>query len=277
MCPPCKPANRGVLLMGKHSVAGRVDRSTLAAFERDGAIRLEAVIADAVVAALRDSVDAACAQSENYFRRQRVWEYDPVCRDYCLDSAAAQLAAMLMRSNKVNLLYDQVFAKAAAGPATPWHNDLPYWPVRGGPVISVWLALDAVKFESGALEFIAGSHRWNRWFQPFMTQNDGSVDAVYAGTDAIFEPLPDFEAERDQHTILCWEMAPGDVLVFDALVVHGARANRSGGIRRGYAVRYAGDGATYHTSAEVNPRITNPTLQQGQALDSAQYPVACRR
>ena len=140
--------------------------------------------------------------------------------------------------------------------------------------MTVWLALDPVKFELGPLEFIAGSHKWNRWFQPFTTREDGSADDFYAGTEDNFEPLPDFEAERDQHQILCWEMQAVDVMVFDAMIVHGARANSSTSIRRGYAVRYTGDGVTYHTGAEVNPRIINPLLKDGDPLDSEQYPVA---
>ena len=251
-----------------------IEARDIDAFDHDGAVLIKSVFDEPLLAELRVSVDAAMAQSENYFRRQRVWEYDDTCRRFCLDSNAAEIAAQFLKSQKVNLLYDQVFAKETANPATPWHNDLPYWPVRGGPVLTVWLALDPVKYESGPLEFIAGSHNWNRWFQPFTTLEDGSADDFYAGTEDSFEPLPDFEAERDQHQILCWEMDAGDILVFDAMIVHAARANSSTHIRRGYAVRYTGDGVSYHQGAEVNPRIINPLLKDGDPLDSEQYPVA---
>jgi len=262
------------MTISSHSL---VDEPTITAFNRDGAVLLKSIIADPVLTRLRASSDAAMSQSDNYFRRQRVWEYDDACREYCLDSKASQLASEFLNSVKVNLLYDQVFAKQPHALATPWHNDQPYWPVRGGPVLTVWLALDPIKFNSGPLEFIAGSHNWNRWFQPFVTKNDGSPDSFYEETDENFEPLPDFESERDQHEILCWEMDAGDLLVFHALVVHGARENSSTNMRRGYAVRYTGDGVTYHTGAEVNPRIINPSLKDGQLLDSEQYPVAYAR
>ncbi len=250
-----------------------VQQSKLDAYQADGAVLLKSVFKEPWISALRDSTDRSLSQSENYFHRQRVWEHDEVCRDFCLDSDAPALAAAFLNSAKVNLLYDQVFAKSSGDPATPWHNDLPYWPVRNGKALTVWLALDAIKFDAGPLEFIAGSHLWDKWFQPFTVVNDGSVDDFYEGTETGFDPLPDFETERNQHRILCWEMDPGDVMIFDGMIVHAARPNSSPAVRRGYAVRYTGEGMTYHSDAEINPIIINPELQDGQILDSDQYPA----
>ena len=250
-----------------------VQPETLSAYQEDGAILLKSVFGEPWITDLRDSADRSLGQSDNYFHRQRVWESDDACREYCLNSSAPAIAATFMESTKVNVLYDQVFAKTAGDPATPWHNDLPYWPVRNGSAITVWLALDPIKFNAGPLEFIAGSHLWEKWYQPFTVKKDGSQAAFYEGTDQVFEPLPDFETERDKHKILCWEMEPGDVMLFDGMIVHGAKANTSPAMRRGYAVRYTGDGMTYHTDGEVNPIIVNPHLKDGQTLDSDQYPA----
>ncbi len=243
------------------------------AYHEDGAVLLKSVFGEPWISDLRDSADRSFSQSDNYFHRQRVWESDDACRDFCLNSSAPAIAASFMDSSKVNLLYDQVFAKSAGDPATPWHNDLPYWPVRNGRALTVWLALDRIGFNAGPLEFIAGSHLWEKWYQPFTVEKDGSQADFYEGTETAFEPLPDFEAERTQHKIVCWEMEPGDAIVFDGMTVHGAKANSSAGMRRGYAVRYTGDGMTYHSDGEVNPIIVNPHLKDGQSLDSDQYPA----
>ena len=251
-------------------VVQQVDLDT---YKEDGAVLLNSVFDESWIDELRQSADRALSQSENYFHRQRVWENDKICREYCLNSAAVSLAAAFLESAKVNLLYDQVFSKSAGDPATPWHNDLPYWPVRNGSALTIWLALDPINFDSGSLEFIAGSHSWDKLYQPFTTVSDGSVERPYKGTEDAFEPLPNFDAERDQHRILCWEIEPGDVLIFDSMIVHGARANSSPAVRRGYAVRYTGDGMTYYSAGEINKIITNSHLQDGQVLDSDQYPV----
>ncbi len=250
-----------------------VEQSILESYLKDGAVLLQSIFKEPWITALRESADRSLSQSDNYFHRQRVWESDETCRNFCLNSVAPALAATFMNSSKVNLLYDQVFSKTAGDPATPWHNDLPYWPVRNGKALTVWLALDDIRFDSGPLEFIAGSHSWDKWFQPFTTVDDGSVEDFYAGTDGEYDPLPDFESERDQHQILCWEMKPGDAIIFDSMSVHSARANTSSAVRRGYAVRYTGEGMTYQSHAEINPIIVNPNLQDGQFLDSKQYPA----
>ncbi|MBT7181961.1 MAG: hypothetical protein HN810_08170, partial [Acidiferrobacteraceae bacterium] len=97
----------------------------------------------------------------------RLWEHDERFRAFCFQSLLPGLAAQLLDSKKVNLLYDQLFAKEPGTPnRTRWHNDQPYWAMRGWQVLSFWIALDPVTVDSGALEFVSGSHRWGRWFQP---------------------------------------------------------------------------------------------------------------
>ncbi len=254
-----------------------VQPETLTTYKKHGAILLKSVFGEQWIRDLRESADRSLRQIDSYFHRQRVWENDDICRKYCLNSAAPAIAAQFMESPKVNLLYDQVFAKTAGDPATPWHNDLPYWPVRNGRAITVWLALDPIKLASGPLEFIAGSHLWEKWYQPFTVDKDGSQAEFYQGTDLTFDPLPDFEADRSNYKVLCWEMQPGDVLLFDGMTVHGAKANMSPTVRRGYAVRYTDDDMTYQSNAEVNRIIVNPHLKDGQALDSEQYPAVLFR
>uniref|UniRef100_A0A8C7RYZ1 Zgc:174917 n=1 Tax=Oncorhynchus mykiss TaxID=8022 RepID=A0A8C7RYZ1_ONCMY len=43
-------------------------------------------------------------------------------------------------------------------PFVAWHQDMRYWGIAGGPVLSVWLALDDSLAENGALKVIPGSH-----------------------------------------------------------------------------------------------------------------------
>jgi ectoine hydroxylase-related dioxygenase (phytanoyl-CoA dioxygenase family) len=64
------------------------------------------------------------------------------------------------------------------------------------------------------------------------------------------------------------------VYAFHALTVHGAGGNLSQRVRRrGYTVRYTGDDVTYSTRPGTNTGLSNPTLSEGDALDSEQYPV----
>ena len=251
-----------------------VHPTTQKRFNEDGVALIPSGIDTDAIERLRKAVDRTLTQPTNYFDHVRIWENDQDCAWYCLESPIPALAATLLKSSKINLLFDQIFAKEAGAPHTPWHNDQPYWPIRGWPVMTVWLALDEVTTDSGALEFICGSHLWNRWFQPFDDGEDGSSRGVYQ-FNPEYEPLPDFDTQRERYQILSWPMNPGDILVFHGLTVHGARANRTPQQRRrGYAVRYAGKGTTYFKSLGMNPQLFNDQLSPGDPLDSEQYPVA---
>ena len=245
-------------------------------FHENGAVLLPAVIDANQLIILQQAADRALRKSQNYFHRLRVWEDDPVLKEFCLSSPAPNIVVQLLNTKSVNLFYDQVFTKEPnSNTPTPWHNDLPYWPIRGMGVMTLWFALDDISIESGPLEFIAGSHRWDKWFQPFQAALDGGDAGAYPTTEDYFEPLPNFDAERDNHNILCWEMKAGDAIAFHAMTVHGAKPNISTKERRrGYAIRYAGDDVRYYDGPANNPRLTNPELKHGDKLDSSQYPAA---
>ena len=244
----------------------QVDDADVAAFETDGAVRLRGVVDEDWQDRLRTAIERNLQPEAEYFQYIYVWRRDLDLRDFCFNSPLAGVASQLLPTDKVNLLYDQFFVKEP-GMTTPtdWHNDQPYWPVRG-PTMSIWLALDEVTEDNGILEFIRGSHRWNRWFEVIGPRLPPRENPAY-------EKMPDFEAERDRHHILSWCMQPGDVIAFHGLTVHGASGNLRSVRRRGYALRYAAGEVTYHTGPGTLPRFWNRLLAHGQALDSEQYPV----
>ena len=125
--------------------------------------------------------------------------------------------------------------------------------------------------ENGVVEFISGSHLWGKWFQP---ENFDPVDSASYEENPDFVKIPDIQAEREQHKIVAWDMAPGGVLAFHALIVHGSGRNHSNSTRRrGYVVRYTGREAVYCTDPGSQPGNCNPNLNDGEILDSQQYPV----
>ena len=202
----------------------------------------------------------------------RLWEHHETFHRYCTQSPLPLLAARLLRSTRVNLFYDQLFVKEAdTDSPTRWHNDQPYWPVRGRQVLSFWLALDPVDLTSGGLEFVAGSHRWDRWFQPetFGRSDDGRGYT----RNPDYEPMIDIDAERDRHRILSWAMEPGDVIAFHAMVVHGAPANHHPERRRrGYTVRYTGDDAVYLEGEGMATPLFADYLRNGDPIGGARFP-----
>ena len=203
----------------------------------------------------------------------RLWEIDPDFGEFCLSGPGVGIAQSLLDASRLNLLYDQLFVKeAGADHPTRWHNDQPYWPVLGRDVVSVWVALDQVNADNGRLEFVRGSHLWNRWFQP-ETFGPNSGDTQYE-RNPDYELMPDIEADRDAYDLISWDLEPGDVYVFNGMTLHYASGNStSNRRRRGYTVRYCGDDVRYDPRVGTSLPLWVEGLEKGDLLDSEQCPV----
>jgi ectoine hydroxylase-related dioxygenase (phytanoyl-CoA dioxygenase family) len=202
-----------------------------------------------------------------------VWQHDPEFAAFCLGSPAPAIARRMLGATRLNLLYDQLFVKeAGADHRTRWHNDQPYWPVRGRDVVSIWVSLDHVDAANGRLEFVRGSHRWDRWFQPEPFGPNRGATSYEHNPD--YEPMIDIEADRDAYDIVTWDLDPGDVYVFSAMTVHGAAGNATTDRRRrGYTVRYCGDDVTYDPRTGVSTPLLVDDLAAGDPLGGHQYPA----
>ena len=196
-------------------------------------------------------------------------------------SITAQIAATLMKSSTATFFYDHVICKRPTSNsktnAIPWHQDIPYWSVRG-TFSSVWFPLDEMPKES-AVKWILGSHRWGL-FQP-----RHFVDSSpYEGTEDM-KSMPDIDAmiASGEAKLATFHVSPGDVLVFDAHIIHGSPGNTSGvesddkrQSHRRVALRYGGDDAVFwkydRETAIPTPDI-NHGLSHGQALACVAFPV----
>lgn len=263
-----------------------VSKKEIGAFETDGVIVLRSIVTPRWLDHIASAIDQDIAEPGPFIHgydaedgrgkfhgNLRIWENDREFNDFCLNSDLPALAAQLIRSDRVNLLYDQFFVKESDTPnPTRWHNDQPYWPIRGRQVLSFWFSPDPVTAETGALEFIRGSHRWDKWFQPERFGDTTAHDHYERNPD--YEPIPDIEAARDDYDIVSWELAPGDAYVFHALTVHGADGNRRADQRRrGYTVRYTGDDIRYDTRPGPNANFQSETYADGDALKAPLHPV----
>ncbi len=265
-------------------MAYTVSQDEIEAYRRDGAVPLRGVIDEATRARLEAAIEDDIREPGPFFHgyeseegrfhgNLRLWESHESFRALCLESELPDIARQFFDSRKINLLYDQLFVKEAAmGQRTRWHNDQPYWPIRGDQILSVWIALDETTADNGRLEFIRGSHRWNRWFQPEVFGKTGSIAQYERNPD--FEDIPDIEAHREEYDIIAWDLQPGDAYVFHGMTVHGAGGNASSvRRRRGYTVRYTGDDIVYDLRRGLSQPILNPELESGDALDSERFPV----
>lgn len=113
---------------------------------------------------------------------------------------------------------DQLFIKpAGCHVATPWHQDITFWPVdvESRQLCSIWITFDPVARETSGLEFVRGSHRWPERYKATTPNYDSYM------LDSNFDDPPDIEANREQYDLYCPDMQAGDCLIFDAHVLPG--------------------------------------------------------
>lgn len=261
--------------MSKQGVADRlVAEADIIQFERDGAICLRGLFDEEWISLLREAIDRAKSDRTGipgYYADTFLWQRDDDVRRFVFESPAAAIARQIMRSNGVRFYYDHIFVKEpGTEQETPWHHDLPYWPVEGNLICSIWLALDPVTKASSGLEYVAGSHRWGKRFGPeAFTANSPAIEGA-----ADTQKIPDISAHRGDYTLLNWDMEPGDCLVHHALAVHGSGGNTTIDCRRrAIATRWVGDDAVYAPENSSYERLKDIALRSGGTLNSPMFPV----
>ncbi len=189
-------------------------------------------------------------------------------------SPAAEIAAKLMGTDRVRFYYDQLFIKAPGTPApTPWHNDLPFWPFRGSDLISIWIALTPVSKQTSGVQYVAGSHRWNKMFRAITPDYDPRF------MDPQLEACPDYGTIESSETVLSWDMQPGDVLCHHPLTAHGASGNMSATQQRiGLSIRYLGKNVQWDPRAHTMKLRRDPAVRPGEyPADDVAFPVVWDR
>ena len=151
----------------------------IAQYRSDGAICLRGAFSPDWIERLRAAVDADMATPGPmvrintpkdapglFFVDFQLWQRHPDARAFVYESPAREIAARLMGSDEVVYYHDHLLVKEpGTQERTPWHHDQPYYPIDGEQVVSLWLPLDPVD-RATCVEYVKGSHRWGRWFQP---------------------------------------------------------------------------------------------------------------
>jgi ectoine hydroxylase-related dioxygenase (phytanoyl-CoA dioxygenase family) len=261
-------------------------------FERDGAAVLRGVLDASWIDSMREAIEVALEdpgpmsreytkpkESGRYFGDFFLWRRFDAFRALMADSPLPELAARLMNSQQAFFFYDQLLVKEPATAAeTPLHHDLPYWPVRGKQIVSIWVPFDRVTPESGAVTYIRRSHRWGKMFAPAAFGDGAGYDKVYAAAD--LETIPDLDRDIDPADHLAWSLDPGDVLIHHPLTLHFAPGNQTSDLRRrGLALRYVGDDAVYDDrpgtfleSAQMKAHLPELGLEDGEPFRGDLFP-----
>ena len=253
------------------------------AFQRDGVVLIKGLFADHVET-LRAGIDRNMAEPgpyaaenlkegeagrffDDYCNWTRIPEFEEVIRR----SAAAEVAADLMGSSRVQVFHDHILVKEpGTSKPTPWHQDGPYYFVDGTQNVSFWSPVDPVT--EASLRCVAGSHKWEK---PVLPTRWLSEENFYPDEDA-YMPVPDPDAEGME--IREWAMEPGDAVAFNFAILHGTRGNEAKARRRAFSLRMIGDDARYvERPGRTSPPFPGHDMVAGQVLREDWFPVIFER
>jgi len=246
-------------------------------FRRDGVVVVKGAVGPHALALLEEGVEhnrdhpsdwshwyTDADEAVGFWSDYVTWPDVEPYRRVVFETPLAALAGELMGSESVRFFHEHVLVKEpGAGERTPWHHDQPYYCVDGDQNVSMWIPLDPVPASSG-VRFIAGSHRWDRWFVPRRFLDHES----YAPADDRYEVVPDLDAELGDHRVVSFDLEPGDLIAFHYRTLHDAPGNEQAISRRVVSLRWLGDDARFATRPwQVSPPYEPEGLEVGGPLD----------
>jgi ectoine hydroxylase-related dioxygenase (phytanoyl-CoA dioxygenase family) len=256
-------------------VNAEISRQQIETYERDGTALIPAAFTD-WVQPLRESVlaviegqragtvtpdDAYCVfqnpltvieQFGGGAMALNIVPYDPGFADWLDRSSAAEMAATIMRSDKVRFWVDATFLKEEnqAAEGTPWHNDTCTWPFWGKQMTILWIALTDVGPQDGPLITVRGSHAGDgRYYSTFFPQ-DQEPPPGYRPWQELMD-----QAESPNAEIQTWTMQAGDCLFMHPTTIHGSapRLADSGRPRLAFSTRWLGDDVVWKPDPLTEP------------------------
>ncbi len=120
------------------------------------------------------------------------------------------------------------FAKQPGdGAHVSWHQDLTYWGLAPGDVVSAWLALTPATTENGCMRMVPGSHKWFGEAHRDTVDDDNLLSRGQTMTREI--------NEADTRPIV---LEPGEMSLHHGNTAHGSAPNTADIPRIGVAIRY---------------------------------------
>lgn len=195
-------------------------------------------------------------------------------RRFSINGPGPEIAAALLRPEKLTFLGDQMFVKEpGTRERTAFHQDATYFEIEGEQCCVLWMPVDPVTLETGTMLYVRGSHRDGKLYQP----NVFVAQTPLPGAEG--DPLPDIEGHIGDYDIVHFDVEPGDVIVHHYRTVHGAGGNLSRyQVRRAASLRYCGDDIRFR-SRPWAPRQLHHTqrLKDGDPLGPPDFPVVWSR
>ena len=183
-------------------------------------------------------------------RLLRAYGRDDAFREHVHDPALVARVAAALKEEPVRFCpahHNCVMTKQPTHSSdTGWHRDIRYWSFARPNLVTAWLALTEETSAQGSLWVVPGSHRLD-------------LDAERFDAMSFLDPKHPENAALLREAV-CVELAPGDLLLFHARLLHFATRNHTGRPKLAAVFTFfGGDNApTPGTRSASIPAITVP-------------------
>jgi len=139
-----------------------LDPLAIMQLNRDGYVKLKRVLSPGALALLRQEMETTLRDDlgENpkldFRSGEMMWLTNKIFRQFVLSPRIAEIAAALMRVERVRLYHDNALAKEPGCGRTPWHYDEEHFPIASNNVCTAWIPLQAIPQNMGPLAFAGG-------------------------------------------------------------------------------------------------------------------------
>ena len=196
-------------------------------YERDGVVRIRQFFSSETVQEIRTELarymnddlpskpDDACTLEADQKTIRNLWRLEQHCdffRDLARRTDITSLMAKLVNGEPQLAAVETFNKPARIGSGVPYHQDNAYFCRAPADMLTLWIAVDPVTVENGAVRFIKGSHKC------------GLLPSVPSGVTGnsvgLAEPPTVPLSEQFQATL-----APGDATIHHCEVIHHSAPN----------------------------------------------------
>jgi hypothetical protein len=210
----------------------KLERESVAAFDRDGFVMVRGFIPAAMVARMAAGYDRAVRGEievpawKDKLGPGRPLQLGEVAKNIPEIGSSGHLslieeAAAQLMGRRMVFWYDQLILEPAHQPVTtPWHQDAGYWGGKEGESgVTCWLALAPVTRAQGSMQFIPGSHK-----QGMLDHHSAADKSPIRGA---------LEVTVDASKAVCTDYQPGDATFHHARTLHFTDGNATDLPRKG--------------------------------------------
>jgi ectoine hydroxylase-related dioxygenase (phytanoyl-CoA dioxygenase family) len=213
-----------------------------AAYERDGVIRIRRFFDSKLITEIRGQIERYtrevlplqempdCTLEADGSTIRNLWrleQHSDYFRRLAGRQDIRQVVRKLVRGDPVLVGVETFNKPANVGSSVPYHQDNAYFCQSPPDVVTVWIAIDPVTVENGAVYYLKGSHRLGI----LPTKPSGT-----AGNSIGLAKPPEIPKPAQ----FCCTLSPGDLAIHHCLTIHHSESNRSDQSRLGLLLVYRG-------------------------------------